>query len=101
MGTKYDAYLALLISFVVEFRQKLWSRIVIIKLLIDVVSFALINGNIDSWRNDHGSALYQEAMGRTDIVLRKLYKKLNTVSNSVYFSAMVSLFLISKINSIE
>lgn len=101
MGTKYDAYLALLISFVVEFRQKLWSRIVIIKLLIDVVSFALINGNIDSWRNDYGSAIYQEAMGRTDIVLRKLYKKLNTVSNSVYFSAMVSLFLISKINSIE
>ena len=101
MGTKYDAYLALLISFVVEFRQKLWSRIVIIKLLIDVVSFALINGNIDSWRNDYGSAVCQEAMGRTDIVLRKLYKKLNTVSNSVYFSAMVSLFLISKINSIE
>lgn len=101
MGTKYDAYLALLISFVVEFRQKLWSRIVIIKLLIDVVSFALINGNIDSWRNDYGSAIYQEAMRRTDIVLRKLYKKLNTVSNSVYFSAMVSLFLISKINSIE
>ena len=101
MGTKYDAYLALLISFVIEFRQKLWSRIVIIKLLIDVVSFALINGNIDSWRNDYGSAIYQEAMGRTDIVLRKLYKKLNTVSNSVYFSAMVSLFLISKINSIE